>query len=205
MVAALAAVQSALFLAQAENELSRATDAVALKCRSAAVCDTYANQGARSSAILPFTSALSSLCAAATAAIVELPFVEALSTSGTVSATIMEMITVAIFPAGAAILAAAASVSKARCEVDAEAAKQAASTLALQYRDEDEDPVLQPLRGVGELIKLALANSIKRPLVRFARRLSIRRSFRVVRKWFKKRKKRLQRLQRLKQLISDTQ
>ena len=209
-MAALAAAQSALFLAQAENELGRATDAVALKARSAAICDTYANQGARSSAILPFTSALSSLCAAATAAIVELPFVETLSMSGTVSSTIMEMITVAIFPAGAAILAAAASVSKARCQVDAEAAKEAASTLALQYRDEEEDPVLRPLRGVGELIKLALANSIRRPLQRFVRRLDIRRRFRIVRRWFRKLKKPLQRLQRKSvynaySALSDTQ
>ncbi|EJK44843.1 hypothetical protein THAOC_36587, partial [Thalassiosira oceanica] len=44
--------------------VARATDAVALKARSAAVCDTYANQGARNSAILPFTSALSAFCAA---------------------------------------------------------------------------------------------------------------------------------------------
>jgi hypothetical protein len=40
VVAALAAAQSAYFLAQAEGVLARATDAVALKARSAAVCDT---------------------------------------------------------------------------------------------------------------------------------------------------------------------
>ena len=40
IVAALAAAQSAYFLAQAEGVLARATDAVALKARSAAVCDT---------------------------------------------------------------------------------------------------------------------------------------------------------------------
>ena len=46
-------------------------DAVALKTRAAAVSDTYANQGTRSGAILPFTSALGGLCAAGAAAIVE--------------------------------------------------------------------------------------------------------------------------------------
>ncbi len=40
IVAALAAAQSAYFLAQAERVLARATEAVALKARSAAVCDT---------------------------------------------------------------------------------------------------------------------------------------------------------------------
>lgn len=53
-------------------EVARAVDAVALKARAAAVSDTYANQGARSGAILPFTSALGGLCAAAAAATVEL-------------------------------------------------------------------------------------------------------------------------------------
>jgi hypothetical protein len=40
---------------------------------------SYANQGSRNSAILPFTSALSAFCAAATAAMVELPFIDAVS------------------------------------------------------------------------------------------------------------------------------
>jgi hypothetical protein len=40
---------------------------------------SYANQGSRNSAILPFTSALSAFCAAATAAMVELPFIDAIS------------------------------------------------------------------------------------------------------------------------------
>ena len=48
IVAALAAAQSAYILAQSEYALARATDAVAVKARSAAVCDTYANQGSRS-------------------------------------------------------------------------------------------------------------------------------------------------------------
>ncbi len=160
IVAALAAAQSAFFLAQAENELARGTDAVALKSRSAAVCDTYANQGARSAAILPFTSALSSLCAAATAAIVELPWLDALVAIGGVKGVASSAALVSFFPALSSLFAAAASVSKARCEVDAEAAIQAASTLALEY-DDDDDPVLRPFRGVVELIRLTLSTSWK--------------------------------------------
>lgn len=40
---------------------------------------SYANQGSRNSAILPFTSALSAFCAAATAAIVGLLFIDTVS------------------------------------------------------------------------------------------------------------------------------
>lgn len=164
VVSALAAAQSAWFLAQCEHTLSRATDAVALKARSAAVCDTYANQGARAAAILPFTSALSSLCAAATAAIVEFPFMEEVALKGGV---IPEMLIVGLFPTFSAMFAAAASVSKARCEVDAEAAMQAASTLALGYDAVGEDdPVLRPLRGVMDLIKLTAQSSVLEPLKR---------------------------------------
>ena len=162
VVAAFAAAQSAFFLTQAENAIARATDAVALKARSAAVCDTYANQGARSSAILPFTSALSSLCAAATAAIVELPWLEALGSWGGVGGTAGQVGLVTFFPALGALFAAAASVSKARCEVDAEAAMLAAATLALEYDDNDEnDPILRPFRGVAELIRLTASTGWK--------------------------------------------
>ena len=168
VVAALAAAESAWFLAQAEYSLARGIDAVALKARSAAVCDTYANQGARSSAILPFTSALASLCAAATAAIVELPFVEGLSAAGGPINTLGEMLIVTIFPTFSALFAAAASVSKARCKVDAEAATQAASTLALEYDDSDDqqNPVLRPFQSVFELIRLSTTYSFIEPLQR---------------------------------------
>lgn len=158
VVTAIAAAQSAYYLAECENSLARATDAVALKARSAAVCDTYANQGARSAAILPFTSALSSLCAAATAAIVELPWLEALGKIGGLPGTISSVALVALFPSLSSLFAAAASVSKARCEVDAEAAIQAAATLALEY-DDDKDPVLRPFKGVAELIRLTTTTS----------------------------------------------
>lgn len=183
VAAALAAAQTAYYLAQAESVLGRATDAVALKARSAAVCDTYANQGARSAAILPFTSALCGLCAAATAAIVELPFLETLAAAGTVAGSIGQVVTVASFPVLSALFAAAASVSKARCEVDAEAAMQAASTLALPYDDDDNDPILKPLAAVVELIRLNFRNSIKEPFQRLLRRMNLFRRLRVIRRW----------------------
>ena len=185
IVTALAAAQSAYFLAECEYSLARATDAVAIKSRSAAVCDTYANQGARSSAILPFTSALSGLCAAATAAIVELPFLESLSAAGTLASLTSEMAVVAFFPAFSSLFAAAASVSKARCEVQAEAAVQAASTLALEYTsDDDEDPILRPFKGVVELIRLTYASSIVEPCQRFLRKM--RSSYNRIRNLFRR-------------------
>ena len=156
VVAALAAAQSAYFLALCEGVVARATDAVALKARSAAVCDTYANQGARNSAILPFTSALSAFCAAATAATVELPFLDTISAT---YGTFGEVVMVSTFPILSSAFAAAAAVSKARCEVDAEAACQAASTLALEYdgmNGSGDDPVLRPFLAVRELIALAV-------------------------------------------------
>ena len=166
-VGAIAACQSAYYLAMAENTLARGQDAVSLKARSAAVCDSYANQGARSSAILPFTSALSSLCAAATAAVVELPLVEGLSHAGGIG-ILAQAGMVAFFPTLSSLFAAAASVSKARCQVDAEAATQAASTLALEYEkdpsifvENKKDPLLRPIRGVAELIRCTTRSSWK--------------------------------------------
>jgi len=165
IVAAIAAAQSAYFLAQSEATLARATDAVALKARSAAVCDTYANQGARSAAILPFTSALSGLCAASTAAVVELPFTAGLADSiSGVGGTVVQVLGVAFFPVLSVLFSAAASVSKARCEVDAEAAIQAAGNLALEEQgdDNDEDGLLRPLRGVWQLVRLSVGASLRK-------------------------------------------
>jgi hypothetical protein len=56
--AAIAAAQAAYYLSIAEYSMAEATNAVSLKARAAAVADTYANQGSRSGAILPFTSGL---------------------------------------------------------------------------------------------------------------------------------------------------
>ena len=184
---AFAAAQSAFYLAYCEYWLARATDAVAVKARSAAVCDTYANQGARSAAILPFTSALSGLCAAATAAIVELPFVEALSAAGTASGVAGEMAAVTVFPALSAMFAAAASVSKARCEVHAEAASAAASTLALEY-SEGEDPILRPFKGVWELIQLSYTTTISEPVQRFVRRIKSLSPFLALKRWLRRKR-----------------
>ncbi|CAJ1954676.1 unnamed protein product [Cylindrotheca closterium] len=182
IVTALAAAQTAYLLTKCEDVLARATDACAVKARSAAVCDTYANQGTRSAAILPFTSALSGLCAAATAAIVELPFLESLSAAGTLGSLTSEMVVVAAFPALSALFAAAASVSKARCEVQSEAAMQAASTLALEYSsDDDENPILRPFRGVIELIQLTYRSSVKAPVLRVLQRIGKLTFFRKVR------------------------
>lgn len=164
VVAALAAMQAAYFLAQAESTLARATDAVALKSRSSAVCDAYANQGARVSAVLPFTSALSAFSAAATAAVVELPWLEGLASVGAPWGPAGQVVLVSIFPALGALFAASASVSKSRCEVDAEAATQAASTLALEYDsmvDPENDPILNPLKSVLELILVTVKSSWK--------------------------------------------
>ncbi|CAB9521909.1 Putative calmodulin-like protein [Seminavis robusta] len=180
IVCAFAAAESAYFLAETEYTLSRATDAVALKSRSAAVCDTYANQATRSAAILPFTSALSALCAATTAAIVELPFFEA-STSALITAG--QVVGISFFPTCAALLAGAASVSKARCEVDTEAAMEAASTLALEYEENSKlSPVLKPIQATSELISLTLGNSMGKPVRRFWRRLGL--ILRIPRRWF---------------------
>lgn len=94
VAAAFAAAQAAYSLARCEYSLATATEAVALKSRSAAISDTYANQGARAGAILPFTSALSGLCAACTVAIVE-----ALPLIGSVGAQVHPTPPLALLPA----------------------------------------------------------------------------------------------------------
>ena len=80
-----------------------------------------------------------------------------------------EVAVVSTFPVLSSAFAAAAAVSKARCEVDAEAAAQAASTLALEYDSmEDDDPVMRPFQTVWELVGLAVTSgwrSIKRGVV----------------------------------------
>ena len=47
VIAAVAAAQAAYQLAQAEYAIAQGLEAVALKSRSSAIADTYANQGAR--------------------------------------------------------------------------------------------------------------------------------------------------------------
>lgn len=197
VAAAVGAAQCAYSLASAEYTLSAAVESVALKSRTAAVSDTYANQGARAGAILPFTSALSGLCAATTVAVVEvLPLISApigqvrllpcrtisclptpvralsrLVTPSnafpclpTPSRAFPHLLTIApshspqslvcvTFPAVGALIAAAASISKARCEVDAEAATAAATQLA-----ETDAGVRErnPIRATAELVRLTV-------------------------------------------------
>lgn len=147
VASASAAAQSAYYLTAAEYEISRTMDSVALKTRSAAIADAYANQGTRSGAILPFTSALAALCAASTAAVVEvLPLLPSIE---------IEAIVGAIFPAFGALFASAASVAKSRCETNAAAASAAAdSFLDNSSRDKERDRGLEPVNGVVRLIKI---------------------------------------------------
>ncbi|KAJ1403767.1 hypothetical protein B484DRAFT_457475 [Ochromonadaceae sp. CCMP2298] len=152
--AAVAAAQAAYYLAICEYFLASAVEAVSLKARSSAVADTYANQGARAGSILPFTSALAGLCAAASAASVELlPLVNIVE--------VQAMITV-IFPSGAALFAAAASVAKAKCEVDAAASSVAASRGLTPDGDKERDPINQ----VKEQVILVVSNTWGRIVTR---------------------------------------
>eukprot|EP00981_Chlorochromonas_danica_P014058 scaffold7245_cov197-Ochromonas_danica.AAC.18 len=153
--AAVAAAQAAYYLAIAEYFLASSVEAVALKARASAVADTYANQSTRAGAILPFTSALASLCAAASAAVVELlPLIGPLELQALVSL---------IFPSGAALFAAAASVAKARCEVDAVAASEAASKGLSPDGDKQKDP----LREVCDHVMITLKVTWQRCVTRY--------------------------------------
>mmetsp|Transcript_4529 Transcript_4529/g.13956 ORF Transcript_4529/g.13956 Transcript_4529/m.13956 type:complete len:535 (+) Transcript_4529:3-1607(+) len=163
LAAATAAAQAAYHLAKAEYTLAIATDAVAVKARIAAVADTYANQGARAGALLPFTSALAGLCVAAAAFIVEI-----------------NPLLASAFPAIAAVFAAAASVAKARCEIDFAATNAAASELAYRAKGTEggrnEQDFLRPLISVRKLI-VTVARSIwsqsKIKLARWMTRLGL--------------------------------
>lgn len=121
--AAIATCQAAWCLAAAESYIARATEAVALKSRAAAISDTYANQGARAGAVLPFTSALAGLAAASCAAAVEaLPLLPN---------PLAQSVGCFAFPAVGAVFAGAAALSRARCEVDAAAATEAALDMVI--------------------------------------------------------------------------
>lgn len=174
---AIAAAQAAYYLAIAEYFLASAVEAVALKSRSAAVADTYANQSSRAGAILPFTSALAGLCAAATAAAVELiPMIEMVE---------LQSVIVSFFPAGAAMFAAAASVAKARCEVDALAASYAASKGLAKDGDKRKDPILV----VKEQIYITGVTTWTRLYTRYKQARNVVKNgdiMKVVKKWWKK-------------------
>lgn len=167
IVSALAAAQSAYSLVVCEYVLSRATDSVALKSRCAAVCDTYANQAARSSAILPYTSSLSGLCAASAAAVVEFPIIETLGASGR-SGLIAQTALLSMFPLFSTLFAAASTVSKGRCRIDEAAVSKASQQISLDF---DNNQVLRPVKGVWELIRLTTQSSIVEPLQRYMQKL----------------------------------
>lgn len=140
--ASVAACQAAYYLSIAEYAVGKATVDVALKSKAAAVSDTYANQGSKAGSVLPFTSALAGLCAAASAAVVEtLPYIHFVPAQSLLSV---------FFPTGAALFAAAASVSKARCEVDAQAASTAASRGIIKTDDKENEN--DPNKMVVELL-----------------------------------------------------
>ena len=106
VAAAVSACQTHFYLQHAEYELARTMDAVALKKRIAAVSDTYANQGYRSGALLPFTSALGGLCTAAAAAAAEVvPLIPPALHPAQAAVCVA-------FPACGALCAAAASVGR---------------------------------------------------------------------------------------------
>eukprot|EP00616_Rhizochromulina_sp_CCMP1243_P002935 CAMPEP_0118987462 /NCGR_PEP_ID=MMETSP1173-20130426/44228_1 /TAXON_ID=1034831 /ORGANISM="Rhizochromulina marina cf, Strain CCMP1243" /LENGTH=498 /DNA_ID=CAMNT_0006938313 /DNA_START=22 /DNA_END=1518 /DNA_ORIENTATION=+ len=151
IVAATSGVaQTEYFHSRAEFQIARGQDAVALKARAAAVADAYASQGARSGSILPFTSSLAALCAAGTAAVVELlPLVPQAP---------LQALICAVFPALGSLIAAGASLSKARCEVDAEAAKAASDSFILATQTPGSpNSLLNPVKGTASLIQITFS------------------------------------------------
>lgn len=146
VVSAVAALQAAVSLGASEYSLSKAMESVGTKTRSAAVTDTYANQGMKQGAILPYTSALGVLCIAVTVCAVEFtPFLGGLA---------QEAVVGAIFPGLGCLVAAAASISRARCEENAEAATQAATLLSENRLSQEKGP----FRSTAELLRYTFRN-----------------------------------------------
>jgi hypothetical protein len=153
--ATIAAAQAAYYLTVAEYALADAVEGVSLKARTSAVADTYANQSQRAGAILPFTSALASLCAAASAASVELlPLVSAVE---------LQSLIALVFPSGAALFAAAAAVSKARCEVDT----AACSIVVSKGLTGGPEKQVDPLSTVIEQVIVSMETSAERLFTRY--------------------------------------
>lgn len=171
IVSSIAAAQSAYYLAQSEYIIARATDSVALKAKSASISDTYANLSAKSAAILPFTSALSSASAAGAAALVELLSIHTLP-------LFLECTVTSFFPLVSSIFAAAASVSKERSVVDTEAALKAADTLAVEYKTGKGDDDNNPIKIVFALIQTSFKTFWKKTgkKLRYIQRLRKNRS-----------------------------
>mmetsp|Transcript_9385 Transcript_9385/g.27345 ORF Transcript_9385/g.27345 Transcript_9385/m.27345 type:complete len:510 (+) Transcript_9385:75-1604(+) len=139
MASAVAAAQSAYQMFRGELAYAKGTDAIAIKLRIAAISEAYSNQGARAGQLLPFTSALGGLCVAAAAFLVEL--------NPTLAC---------VFPGVAAVFAAAASVAKARCEVDFAATNSVSSEFAQRAEASPaqniQDPFFRPWFKVNQFI-----------------------------------------------------
>jgi len=125
LLCATTACQCAYYLAIAEFAVARCTDALALKMRSAATSDSYANQGTAEGSILPFTSALGGICTAGATTVGIF-----LSTDENL---IVKTAVCAAFPTLASLLAAAASVSKVKCIASLDQAREAA--IAIRFDD----------------------------------------------------------------------
>ena len=157
VAATAAAAQAAYYLNDAEYELARAEDAVALKIRAKAVANTYATQGYRSAAILPYTSALGGLAVPVAAALVEIT--PLLNAGPGVLALVF-----GAFPTAAAAVAGAASISKARCQVNAAASKIAAENFAdasIEAKDINGKGTPDPILSVVNLISLTVNSQYK--------------------------------------------
>lgn len=131
----IAGIQTAFSVLEAEYGIARGVEAVALKTRAAAISETYAFTGKRSSARLPQSSALAALSIACSIMVAE----------ACSPITVLGLTALAVFPAYGAIVAASATVPKTRCEVDAEAAAVAGTELTLQQESEPVNTVLSLL------------------------------------------------------------
>jgi len=156
---AIAATQGAWYLVTSEYQLARAQDSLALKARAAAVSDAYANQAQRSAALLPFNSALGGLSFACAAVVAEiLPVIEQYPVAVSCFAS-------GIFPAIGAFFASCATVAKARCEIDAAAARKASDNFGEYGPNGASEPfgrgVLEPVGGVKELVTLVVKSTFK--------------------------------------------
>mmetsp|Transcript_54179 Transcript_54179/g.123442 ORF Transcript_54179/g.123442 Transcript_54179/m.123442 type:complete len:464 (-) Transcript_54179:282-1673(-) len=158
---AIAALQGAYCLVVAEAELARAVDRQTLTARQAAVSEQYANQGCRNGSILPFTSSLGGICAAGAAAATEfLPLIERFELKP------LECLITGFFPAIGVLFASSASVAKARCEIDAEAALKASKSFGELPKDGKSVPfgdgVMEPVAALKNLMKVSTKATLNR-------------------------------------------
>lgn len=125
VVAALAAAQTAYYLANAEGLLAQASESVALKSRSSSVVETYAQQSNRNGAILVYTSAVAGLMAAVADFLHVAHIMPSLALSGPFKWK--GPLLFALFPALGALVAAGSSISKSRCDINTDISNYAAT------------------------------------------------------------------------------